>query len=185
MAKKISVDGPNQLWQMDVKYGYIAGVDRFFFQLSIIDVFDREIIAYHLGLSCTAKDAVRVTKRAMAERQLTASDNCKLVLRTDNGPQFIAHAFAGTCEELGITHERIPVKTPNMNAYIEAFHAILEEECYGLNDFESFLDVYTIVSEYMRYYNERRRHGSLNYKAPSQFHQAFLNSNAKGKAIVA
>ena len=185
MAKKISVDGPNQLWQMDVKYGYIAGVDRFFFQLSIIDVFDREIIAYHLGLSCTAKDAVRVTKRAMAERQLTASDNCKLVLRTDNGPQLIAHAFAGICEELGITHERIPVKTPNMNAYIEAFHAILEEECYGLNDFESFLDVYTIVSEYMRYYNERRRHGSLNYKAPSQFHQAFLNSNAKGKAIVA
>ncbi|MGI6036475.1 MAG: integrase core domain-containing protein, partial [Limnochordia bacterium] len=54
-----------------------------------------------------------------------------------------------------------------------------------LNDFESFLDVYTLVSEYMRYYNERRRHGSLNYKAPSQFHQAFWNSNAKGKAIVA
>ncbi len=76
--------------------------------------------------------------RSMAERQLSAGDNRKPVLRTDNGPQFIAHAFAGTCEELGITHERIPVKTPNMNAYIEAVHAILEEECYGLNDFESF-----------------------------------------------
>jgi len=72
-----------------------------------------------------------------------------------------------------------------MNAYIEAFHAILEEECYGLNEFESFLDVYTVVSEYMQYYNQRRMHGSLKYMAPSQFHQMFLNGNAEGQAIVA
>jgi hypothetical protein len=84
------------------------------------------------------------------------------------------------CEELGIVHERIPVRTPNMNAHIESFHAILEEECYSQNEFESFIDVYATVSQYMDYYNERRRHGSLGYKAPSQFHEAFLRNNAKG-----
>ena len=89
------------------------------------------------------------------------------------------------CEELGIVHERIPVRTPNMNAHIESFHAILEEECYSQNEFESFIDVYATVSQYMEYYNERRRHGSLGYKTPSQFHEAFLRNNAKGIAIVA
>jgi putative transposase len=59
---------------MDVKYGYIAGMDRFFFQLSVIDVFDREVIAYHLGLRCTAKDAVRVLRTAASKRELSA--NC-------------------------------------------------------------------------------------------------------------
>jgi len=36
---------------MDIKYGYIAGTKQFFFQLSLIDVMDREVISYHLGLS--------------------------------------------------------------------------------------------------------------------------------------
>jgi putative transposase len=62
LAKMDTVDGSNQLWEMDIKYGYIAGTDEFFFQLSVIDVFDRSIVDYHLGLSCTAKDACRVLK---------------------------------------------------------------------------------------------------------------------------
>jgi putative transposase len=61
-----TVYGSNQLWEMDIKYGYIAGTDEFFFQLSVIDVFDRSIIDYHLGLSCTAQDACRVLKSALA-----------------------------------------------------------------------------------------------------------------------
>ena len=69
-----------------------------------------------------------------------------------------------------------------MNAHIESFHAILEEECYRQNEFESSIDVYATVSQYMEYYNERRRHGSLRYKAPSQFHEAFLRNNVKGMA---
>ncbi|MBC7344685.1 MAG: IS3 family transposase, partial [Clostridia bacterium] len=44
LAQRESVSGPNQLWQMDVKYGYIAGTEQFFFQLSLIDVFDRTVI---------------------------------------------------------------------------------------------------------------------------------------------
>ncbi|NLN16331.1 MAG: transposase family protein [Firmicutes bacterium] len=59
-------------------------MDRFFFQLSVIDVFDREVMAYHLGLCCTAKDAVRVLRRAVAKRGLSA--RCQLILRTDNEP---------------------------------------------------------------------------------------------------
>lgn len=42
-----------------MKYGYIHGEDRFFFQLSLIDVFDSSVIACHLGLTCTGSDACR------------------------------------------------------------------------------------------------------------------------------
>ncbi|MGI6557772.1 MAG: IS3 family transposase [Limnochordia bacterium] len=55
----------------------------------------------------------------------------------------------------------------------------------GLNEFESFLDVYTVVSEYMQYYNQRRMHGSLKYMAPSQSHQVSLSGSAEGQVIVA
>jgi putative transposase len=96
---------------MDVKYGYITGTDSFFFQLSLIDVFDRSIIEYHLGLSCKAKDAVRVLKNSLSKRGL-ARGMALPKIRTDNGPQFTSNLFEEVVEELGVIHERISCKNP-------------------------------------------------------------------------
>lgn len=49
VANNRIVTGPNQLW---LKYGYVAGQRRHFFLASIIDVFDRNIVAYHRGSTC-------------------------------------------------------------------------------------------------------------------------------------
>ncbi len=163
---------------MDVKYGYITGTDLFFFQLSLIDVFDRSIIDYHLGLSCKAKDAVRVLKNSLSKRGL-ARGMALPKIRTDNGPQFTSNLFEEAVEELGVIHERIPVKTPNMNAHIESFHSILESECYSQNEFESFMEAYSIILDYMKYYNERRRHGSINFMAPNKLYDAFISDIVK------
>ncbi|WXJ94326.1 hypothetical protein MCACP_07990 [Neomoorella carbonis] len=62
LARNRIVTGPNQLWETDIKYGYIADEGRFFYVLSIIDVFDRSIIDYHVGLSCEARHAVYTLK---------------------------------------------------------------------------------------------------------------------------
>jgi len=76
-------------------------------------------VAYHIGLACEAKDAVITLKSALFKRQLYTV-NQKPVIRSDNGPQFISNLFEGTCLELDIEHERIPFKTPNLNAHIES-----------------------------------------------------------------
>ena len=184
IARRETVSGPNQLWEMDVKYGYIAGTDRFFFQLSLIDVFDRSVIDYHLGTSCTASDAARVLKNGLRKRGVR--DGLVLPkLRTDNGPQFIARQFEEECRALGITHERIPVNTPNMIAHIEAFHSILEDECYTRHEFGSFAEAYAIVAEYMRYYNHRRRHGAIGFMSPEAFHEAFIRDAVPARVCVA
>ncbi len=110
LARQDTITGSNQLWEMDVKYGYITGTDQFFFQLSLIDVFDRSIIDYHLGLSCKSKDAARVLKNSLSKRNL-AKGMILPKIRTDNGPQFTSNLFEETVKELGVVHERIPVKT--------------------------------------------------------------------------
>jgi len=184
LAKREEIDNSNQLWEMDLKYGYIAGIDQFFFQLSVIYVFDRTIIDYHLGLSCKAEDACRVLKNAFAKRKLTKGMELP-VIRTDNGPQFVSKLFGNTCESLDMKHQRIPVKTPNMNAHIESFHSILEDECYSRHEFQSYIEVYEAVNEYMKYYNNRRRHGSLNNKAPAQYYQAIKDDKIKPEAFIA
>ncbi|WP_138756400.1 integrase core domain-containing protein [Paenibacillus sinopodophylli] len=66
-------------------------------------------------------------------------------------------------------HERIPPRTPNMNAYIESFHSILERHLFGIRDFMTFEEAYEALDEYMDFYNNRKIHGSLRQMSPVQF----------------
>lgn len=183
LAKKMKVTGSNQLWQMDLKYGYIVGFDRFFFIISIIDVYDRCIIAYHIGLRALAEDARRILREAILARGVTAEH--ELVLRTDNGPQFTANVFQDECEKLPVTHTRIPINTPNLNAHIESLHSILESDCLTRHQFESYAEAYKCVSEFMDYYNNRRRHGSLGNQAPYRFYMKMIDKMINLEMMVA
>lgn len=182
LANNRVITGSNHLWETDVKYGWIAGEQRFFFLLSIIDVFDRSIIAYHHGLSCEAKDLVQITQEALMKRQCFEHVE-KPVIRSDNGPQFISHRFAEACEQFGIVHERIPPKTPNKNAHIESYHAILERECFSRHAFESYPHAYEITSRFIHHYNHHRIHGSIYDLSPSEYRHAVDQGIVKPKAI--
>lgn len=178
LANNREITGSNQLWEMDIKYGYIAGEHRFFFLMSIIDVYDRAIVDYHIGLSCEGQHAAEILQRALWKRRLFESDN-RPVIRTDNGPQFISHVFEERCEYLGVTHERIPPKTPNKNAHIESFHSQLESDRLFAAEFENYQAAYEVVTEYITFYNQRRIHGSLYDLAPEQFIRAIANNEVK------
>ena len=119
----------------------------------------------------------------MALRGITEPD--KLILRTDNGPQFTAHAFQDGCAELAINHTRIPNNTPNMNAHIESLHSILESDCLSRHEFQSYAEAYKCVSEFMEYYNHRRRHGSLKNQAPMVFYHGNVGEDLRPTTMVA
>jgi putative transposase len=178
IARNREVSASNQLWEMDIKYAYIAGENRFFFLLNLIDVFDRSIVDYHIGLSCEGKDAAQVLHRALFKRQLFEQDK-RPVIRTDNGPQFISHVFQQACATLGVEHERIPPKTPNLNAHIESYHSQLERDCLSRQEFSSYAEAYESVMCYVDFYNHRRIHGSLYDLAPYAFIQAIQNQQVK------
>lgn len=167
LARNRIVTGSNQLWQMDIKYGYVIGKERFFFVLSIIDVFDRVIVQQYRGTVCEAKHAVQTLWLAIQSR--VKPDDVMPVIRTDNGPQFLSKLFGDTCESLSMIHERIPPRTPNMNAYIESFHSILERHLFGIRDFMTFEEAYEALDEYMDFYNNRKIHGGLGQMSPVQF----------------
>lgn len=182
LANNRLITGSNQLWETDIKYGWIEGEQRFFFLLSIIDVFDRAIVTYHHGLSCEAKDLVQIMQEALMKRQLFDKAN-KPVIRSDNGPQFISHRFADACGQFGMIHERIPPKTPNKNAHIESYHAILELECYRRHELESYQQAYDIVSRFIHNYNHYRIHGSIYDMSPYEYMDAVSEGTVKPKTI--
>lgn len=167
LPKNRVVTGANQLWQMDIKYGYVSGQNRFFFVLSIIDVFDRVVVGQYKGRTCEAKHAVITLCNALKDRLEPGEE--MPVIRTDNGPQFVSKLFGDMCESLDVIHERIPPRTPDMNAYIESFHSLLERHLFAIRDFMTFEEAYDALDTYMDFYNNRRMHGSLMDKPPKVF----------------
>jgi len=182
IAQNREITGPNQLWETDLKYGYIAGENRFFFIQPVLDVFDRSIIDYHIGLNCTAQDVVATISSSLFRRQLY--DNVKkLIIRTDNGPQFISQTFGEFCIAHNLEHERIPVKTPNKNAHIESFNAILEDECLSRYEFQTYEEAYKIVSEFVKHYNHNRIHSSIRFLTPEECYKASLKGTMVFKTV--
>ncbi|MBC9786728.1 IS3 family transposase [Heliobacterium chlorum] len=167
-ANNRQITHSNQLWEIDVKYGYIAGENRFFYMMCLIDIYDRMVIDYHIGVTCEARHAVELVQRGLWKRQQFETA-MKPVVRTDNGPQFISHAFEKACAEFSLEHERIPPKTPNKNAHIESFHAILERECLQRHEFMNYQEAYRVVVDFVLFYNHRRIHGSLYDLSPVEF----------------
>ena len=108
-------------------------------------------------------------KKALIRRGLI---NClsKPAIRTDNGPQFISDFFELACINLKVEHERIPCRTPNKNAHIESFHRILEDDCLSRYQFDSYADAYEKVSDFFKFYNCVRIHGSIKDMAPEMFY---------------
>ncbi|MDF2606261.1 MAG: transposase [Bacillales bacterium] len=181
IARNREVTGCNQLWQLDIKYGYVATSRKFFYLASAIDVADRSIVGYHIGLKCDAKSITKMLQKAMMKRDIFNQKNT-LIIRTDNGPQFCSKHFQEFCAGK-VEHERIPPKSPNLNAYIESFHSVLERECFRINEFITFEQAFKTVENYISFYNERRFHGSLDYNSPLEHYERWKNGSVSNIKI--
>ncbi len=82
--------GPDQLRQTDITY--IPTESGMTYLMCIKDTFTREWQGYHYSRSCMARDAIRSVENAVlpAFNGTVPED---LVLRTDNGPQYISKEF--------------------------------------------------------------------------------------------
>jgi transposase InsO family protein len=105
-----------------------------FYIINYIDVFTRELVGSYADYSINSKKAVRALDKAIKDRGI---DPLGLILRSDNGSQYISENFAEYCKIKGIYHEFTHVRCPEENGHIEAYHGILEEELLSRSEFDS------------------------------------------------
>ena len=181
----MEVSRPNELWQFDLKYIWIHGEQRWCFLLAFIDVFSKKVVGYYIGKSCKSGDLIFTLNQAIQSEKLT-HDN-KLVIRSDNGPQMSSNRFHFYLKKLEqkLSHEFIPPRSPDRNAYIEAFNSIIEIELLQVRYFKTFKDAYEAVSEFIYFYNHRRLHGSIGNQSPNMFLEAWHAGNIAPYSISA
>lgn len=182
ICKNHEIIESNKFWEMDTKYIYIAGTRQVSYLVSIIDVFDRSIVSCVLSLSPDAESAKKALIKALYMRSIKDKSE-GLILRTDNGSQFIAYEFEKLCLKEKIVHERIPVKSPNYNAHIESYHRYLQDECLAGHLFKNIEEAEQEVMSYVDGYNTIRIHSSIDYRTPEEFYN-LKNNYFKNKLVV-
>jgi transposase InsO family protein len=85
---------------------------------------------------------------------------------TDNGSAYRARRFAGLCERLGLRHLRTRPYTPRTNGKAERFIQTLLREWAYCRPYPTSNRRERALAPWLRYYNHRRPHTSLNYRAP-------------------
>ena len=177
------VSQPNQLWQFDLKYIWIHGENRWCFFLGFIDVVSKKITGWYLGKTCKAGDLVFTLNQAIKNENISSEQS--LVIRSDNGPQMSSNRFYFYLKNLEkkLTHEFIPPRSPDRNAYIEAFNSILETEVLQVRYFRDYEDVYAAILRFIDFYNNRRLHGSIGNRSPKMFIEGLRNGEITPRVV--
>lgn len=148
---------------LDIKYIWVQGENRWYYQLAIMDVFSRRILCWIFQRSVKQTDVIALMRYLDLRFGLKG-----VIIRNDNGSQFIAHAVRQALQELEAKQEFTHVATPEENAYIEAFHSIEQRELIDRFTFNSFYHAKQHIEKYMHWYNYKRKHGALNGLTPMQ-----------------
>ena len=153
---------PNQVWGVDFQYDSTAE-GRTFKILSFVDEHTRESVGGIVNRSITADDVAVELDRIAAAR-----GGLPMVLRMDNGPEFISRILAEWAhQKVGLYF--IPPGQPWKNGYIESFNGRLRDECLNINEFWSLTHARVVITDWKIEYNHHRRHSSLGYQTPAQY----------------
>lgn len=166
--RKIKAERPLQYLCMDIKYIHIHGAQRNALLLTVIDVFSRKALTHMLRFNIKKEDVVILLSLLLMEYDIKG-----ITIRNDNGSQFIAGLVREFLKEKGVHQEFTHVATPEENAYIEALHSIIQREVVDRFEFESIYHAQMIFNRYYEWYNNDRKHGSLERKSPEQFLQQY------------
>ena len=173
-------DAQNRLWETDIDYVSTAR-DGMVYLMSIKDCFSKAWISYELSRSCMVKDCIEAMEKAYAIREPDGK-SMSLILRTDNGPQYIAGEFRDSMKILGTGQEYVQKQAPEDNGDIESFHNSLKTDYIWVTDIEVLEDAQKLMEYTFNNYNTIRPHSSIDYLAPEALKEAGMRARNSGKS---
>lgn len=157
---------PNELWSLDFCYdGCLNGTKLKV--LAIVDEFTRECLALEAHTSLKAASVRRILGRLFEGR------GAPKYLRSDNGPEFVAHSLRVWLRVSGTESRYITPGSPWMNGKIESFNSRLRAEFLNAEAFHNLAEAQVKLRLFQRFYNEDRPHSSLGYLTPAKYARGF------------
>ena len=163
-------DDINQVWVADISYVPLQA-GSFLYLAIVMDLYSRRIVAWELRDHMRESLVLAALREAIALRGPRAG----LIHHSDRGGQYAGKKYRGVLERAEICQSMSRADSCYDNAFMEScFGTIkreLEMECY-----ENERVARTDIRKYIRYYNTRRLHSSLDYLTPAEFETRCLRN---------
>ncbi len=160
----------NVVWAGDFTYLWLH--DRFWYVATVIDVYTREIVGWHIANHHTTalimealQDAVRRTNRAPT------------YFHSDQGSEYVCGAYESLLSHHGVVPSHSRKASPWQNGIQESFYNNFKLELGSINQFQHVGELIAAVHQQINYYNNRRIHSSLKMP-PAVFKQLQLQKQA-------
>jgi putative transposase len=155
-------EAPNDVWCWDFIFDRTTAGSPLKW-LSIVDEFTRECLCLKVDRGITSEAVIDWLAELLAMRGVPRS------IRSDNGPEFIAHAIRNWLARVGVKTLYIEPGSPWQNGYAESFNGRFRDEFLAVEEFESLAAARKLTANWIDDYNHRRPHGSLGYRTPAEF----------------
>ena len=167
LQRQFSVPMANRVWVSDITY--IATAEGWMYLCVVLDLYSRRVVGWSMGRSLGVELAVNALRMAVLHRRPLGD----LVLHSDRGVQYCAHAFRRHLREHSIRQSMSRKGDCWDNACAETFFASLKTELVGSRIFITREQARRELFEYIEvFYNRRRLHSYLGYLTPHEFESA-------------
>lgn len=164
------VQQSNQAWVSDITY--IKTGEGWTYLTTVIDLFDRKVIGWHMSENMRASDTVipALNKACSATKR---SINAELIFHSDRGIQYACNEFKNVLRN----HKEIKQSMSGKgncydNAVAESFFKTIKSELIYQNVYQTRKQAYLSVFEYIEgFYNTNRRHSYLGNLTIKEFNE--------------
>jgi len=176
-AGRVVIEKVNQVWSTDITY--IKLEKGFVYLAAIIDWHSKKILSWKLSNTMDIFLTTSVLKEALGLYPKPE------IFNTDQGSQYTAKAHINILKDHDINISMDGVNRAIDNICIERFWRTIKYEEIYLNEYKSIKQLRTAIEIFMKKYNQRRLHSTLDYQTPDEvYYQAENNLDSKkGKLL--
>lgn len=165
----VKAEYPNHVWSYDFVEDRTERGGRLR-MLNVLEEFTRE--CHHIRVD----SSIGADKVIASLEWLFLLHGTPKYIRSDNGPEFIAHRLQKWLGERGPETLYITPGSPWENPYIESFNDKFRDECLNMEVFDDGRHAQKVVEAWRTEYNEERPHSSLDYMTPAEYAAHYRHS---------
>ena len=171
LDRNFTATEPNKVWVSDITY--ISVIGGFIYLTTIIDLYERKVVGYHISRTMRAKDTVIPALKMACKRRLKGGSAEGIMLHSDRGVQYTCREFVKLLADLKMVRSNSRKGNCWDNAVAESFFKTLKcELVYQYKKLLSAEVMETKIFEYIEcWYNTRRRHSALGNLSINEFYE--------------
>lgn len=163
LKRQFEADAPNEKWVTDVTEFSVG--DRKLYLSPVMDLFDRQIISYAIGISPN----LELTNSSLRGALAALEDGQKPLVHSDQGFQYQHPSWRKLLQDAGAIQSMSRRANCYDNAVMENFFGHLKEELFHRVQFLNTDALASDLHEYVHWYNTERISIKLNGLSPTQY----------------